>query len=150
LLFAGAAKEVLTPFLDRPADATCFSPRETVDDLRSSLETARFAKGRTGKRKKPVAADSGYGDRYSAQSYWRAIDRACEAAKVPHWYPYQLRHLAAAEIQELYGLDAVQALLGHHTKSMAEHYAGAAVKTAAEVAKARGGAKNEAAAKATG
>jgi integrase len=61
------------------------------------------------------------------------------AAGVAEFAPYQLRHAAAAEIKALFDLDAVQALLGHHTKTMAEHYGGVAFRKAAEVAKGRAG-----------
>lgn len=142
LLFAGGAKDVLAPFLDRGPDAPCFSPREAAESLRAEQRAAREARGggsggsRKPRKEHPARAA---GDRYTDDAYRAAITRACVKAGVPHWFPYQLRHLAAAEVKSLFGLDAVQALLGHHTRTMAEHYGGAAVKAAAEVAKARGG-----------
>ncbi len=143
LLFAGEAQGVLAPFLDRNPEAPCFSPKEATEGLRAEQKAAREGRGggSGGNRKVPKVAAPRRApkDRYTDNSYRAAITRACEKVGVPAWFPYQLRHLAAAEIQEVFGLDAVQALLGHHTKSMAEHYAGTAVKTAAEVAKARGG-----------
>ncbi|HYH67967.1 MAG TPA: tyrosine-type recombinase/integrase [Urbifossiella sp.] len=143
LLFAGEAQAVLTPFLDRGPDVPCFSPKEAAEGLRAEQRAAREARGggSGGNRKVPKAAAPRRApkDRYTDNSYRAAITRACEKAGVPAFFPYQLRHLAAAEIQEVFGLDAVQALLGHHTKSMSEHYAGLNVKTAADVAKARGG-----------
>lgn len=51
------------------------------------------------------------------------------------WFPYQLRHLAAIEVKAAFGIDAVQALLGHHTRSMSEHYGGTSFKVAAAAAK---------------
>lgn len=138
LFFAPESQAVLAPFLDRESDAYCFSPREAVDGLRAEQRAARKSKVQPSQvdRRKPDP-EKRPSEKYNARSYYQAIRKACVRAGVPHWFPYQLRHLAAAEVKALFGLDAVQALLGHHTRTMAEHYGGAAVRTAAEVAKSR-------------
>lgn len=60
---------------------------------------------------------------YSAQSYGRAVGRACESAGVPHWHPHQIRHAYATRVRALYGLDAAQAILGHKHARVTEIYA---------------------------
>lgn len=144
LTFGAEAQAVLAPFLDRAADAFCFDPREAIADLRAELKAERSARGggSGGNRKRPRPGRSRVvGNRYTPRTYREAVQRACVKAGVPHWYPYQLRHLAAAEVKSLFGIDGVQALLGHHTRTMSEHYGGAAVRTAAEVARGRAAGK---------
>ena len=60
---------------------------------------------------------------YTSQSYGRAVKRACEKTKVPHWHPHQLRHAFATRVRESHGLDAAQAVLGHATARVTEIYA---------------------------
>ncbi|HJZ53826.1 MAG TPA: site-specific integrase, partial [Gemmataceae bacterium] len=140
LLFAPDAQRVLAPFLDRDAAAYCFSPRESTDGLRAEQRAARKSKVQPSQaNRKKVNPQKQPGLQYNHRSYNQAVRKACVKAGVAHWFPYQLRHLAAAEVKAVFGLDAVQALLGHHTRTMAEHYGGVAVRTAAEVAKKRAG-----------
>jgi integrase len=62
-------------------------------------------------------------DRYTTQSYDRAIERAAAKAGVPHWTPNQLRHAAGTEFRKRFGLDAAQAVLGHAKADVTEIYA---------------------------
>ncbi len=137
------AQEVLRPFLERPVDAYCFSPRES----RPKEETPRRNRRRKQKSARPP------GVRYSRDSYRRAIARACEIAfSMPKelrviaknasaeekprleaeaakwrrehcWCPNRLRHLRATEIREKFGLEASQTVLGHSRANVTEHYA---------------------------
>ena len=111
--------------------------------LRQSQRDAAAAKrkGVKGGSRKPLAVtpDRVLGEQYSPGAYRKAVKTACKRAGVPLYTPYALRHLAAAVVKSLYDLDAVQALLGHHTRTMAEHYGGVAFAKAAKVAKSRGG-----------
>jgi len=70
------AQEILRPFLDRPPETYCFSPREALA-------------GRRGGGRKDLR------DRYDSMVYPRAIMRAAAKAGVPHWHPNQLRHTVA-------------------------------------------------------
>jgi integrase len=145
LLFAGESQKILEPFLRRPATEYCFSPAEAMEWLRAE-QRATAAKLREkkgvktgGSRKVKVEVPRrSFKAKYGKDAYAKAIRTACQRAGVPSFPPYALRHLAAAEVKGLFDLDAVQALLGHHTKAMAEHYGGAAFGKAAEVARARG------------
>jgi integrase len=68
-------------------------------------------------------------------AYCRAITRACEKAGIPRWVPHQLRHTAADQVRQHFGLDHTQAVLGHSTADMSEHYARVSSSKAAEVAR---------------
>ena len=136
LTFGAAAQAILAPYLDRPADSYLFSPQETVRQMRERMRKDRLERGGgSGGNRKPKSPT---GDRisecYTPRTYRQAIARACRRAGVPHWYPYQLRHLAAAEIKAMMGIEGVQALLGHHTHAMADHYGGVSARLAIEAA----------------
>ena len=85
------SRELLSPFLLRPAGELCFT----------SLTGRPW-------------------DRFS---YRDAIHDACKLAEVPCWNPYQLRHNAGTEVRRLFGLEAVQSVLGHASRSVSEVYA---------------------------
>lgn len=152
------AKMILRPYLNRPDDAYCFSPQESEEaraaERREKRETpmtpsqAKRRPKRNGKRRP--------GERYTNDSYCRAIRRACEAEaesrreaaakagataeelkaiKPEYWRPNQLRHSAATEIREKYGLEAAQVVLGHSKMNTTEIYAEKNAKLAEQVAR---------------
>ena len=130
------AQDVLKPWLRTNLDEYLFSPAEA--------EATRLA-GRHARRKTPMSYGNRPGtnrkatparppaDRYTSDSYRRAITRACDKANraaklkvaeagrevaaderlVPRWHPHQLRHNFATMIRREYGLEAAQILLGH-------------------------------------
>ena len=78
-------------------------------------------------------------------SYTLSIRRAVEKynrqnpeSTVEMWSPHQLRHAKAHEIRERFGLEHVQATLGHADFSMSERYAQATLGRAVEAAAATG------------
>ena len=77
------AQDILRPYLLRPADAYCFSPAETVDDMRERRTSNRKTPDGQGngigsnRRRKPAILPGG---RYDAAAFRRAITRACEIA----------------------------------------------------------------------
>ena len=52
----------------------------------------------------------------------RSVARACLLAGVPHWYPHQLRHNLATEINEKLDIVAAQKLLRHTDPRMTRRY----------------------------
>ena len=62
-------------------------------------------------------------ERYTKDSYGRAIRRACEAAEIPRWTPNQLRHSRATAIREQFGIEAAMVVLGHSDAGTTEIYA---------------------------
>lgn len=135
--FGPAAQEILRPFLDRDPLAYCFSPAEA--------KAERWADGRKtrtggGNKKKPSASPTRVaGVKYTARTYCQAVARASCAAGVASWSPYQLRHLAAEQIDDLFGPQHAQDVLGHANPQTTTRYikAKGTLKRAAEVARKR-------------
>ena len=134
------AQSVLTPYLDRNADAFCFCPREVLEKKRrkdrkrrktrvqpSQIRRAEERRRRAALRRRPP------GDCYTTTTYRRAIHRACKDAKVKLWSPNQLRHAAATEIRKKYSLADAKAALGHSSISTTLIYAEACAEEAAKV-----------------
>jgi integrase len=70
------------------------------------------------------------GEFYDSHAYRVAVKHAIakgnkvlpEGKKIPHWYPYQLRHSAATQMEAMLGDTEAQALLGHKTVNMTKRY----------------------------
>jgi integrase len=103
------AQEVIRPYLaSRTPEEYLFSPREA--------ELARLEKlGQTGETRAK--------ERYQVGSYSRAIRRACARLQIPSWHPHQLRHNAATRLEDEFGTQVAQTILGHATLTMTRHYA---------------------------
>ena len=96
-------------------------------------------------KKKPKRAKR---DQYDTASYRRAIKygitkvNRLRAAKgespIPSWYPLQLRHSRATELNELYGIEAAAVSLGHAHADVTKVYAERNLKLAIDVAKKTG------------
>jgi integrase len=79
------------------------------------------------------------GERYTANTYRKAIHRACDVADqqahlahpdvstdvriIARWSPNRLRHTAATEIRKRFGLEAAQVTLGHAAADITQVYA---------------------------
>lgn len=123
IYFGPRAQAIVKRFLARPTDAPLFSPIEADVERRAKLTAKRKTpKGQGNEvgtnvspdpKRKPKAA-------YTVNSYRRAIERACKAACVPRWFPYQLRHNYATNVRRQYGLEAAQILLGHSSALVTE------------------------------
>jgi len=113
------AQAVLAPFMERGADAYCFSPREA---------------GRASRLHR---------DHYDNQTYPRAVARAIERANrerakgglplIPPWHPNQARHTVATRVRALGGPDAARTVLGQKSLKATEIYAERDEATAAEI-----------------
>jgi integrase len=174
------AQQVLLPYLDRAPEAYCFDPRETVEQVRQLRRDKRVTPANFGNRQGYSARtrsgqsrrDAPPSDRYTVDSFRRAIHRACDRAFPPpppyarldretkkqrdarltkaqreelqrwesaeRWSPNQLRHSAATEIRERYGIEAVAAVLGHSRTDTSEIYALRNIQLAQQVAKELG------------
>ena len=71
-------------------------------------------------------------------AYCRAITRACEKAGIERWTPHWLRHTFCTRIREQHGIEAAQALAGHTTSEMTDHYSNRMDKLASKTAAAVG------------
>lgn len=126
IFFGPKAVAVLRPFMARHPGAHCFDPRESVNEMRRRRRSERVTPegygngpGTNVKRKPAIVA----GDCYTPGTYARAIVRAAQQAKVPRWSPNRLRHAAATEIRQRFGLEAAQVALGHARRTTTEVYA---------------------------
>lgn len=120
----GDAREALTDYLNRPADAYLFNPAESVAWYNAQKRAKRKTKvqpSQQNRRKaKPAKTPR---ERFDSHSYRQSIQRAAKRAGVPHWHPYQLRHLAATTVRDALSLEEVQALLGHSDLRITQRYA---------------------------
>lgn len=122
----GDARDALTPFMHRNADTFCFSPRESkrwYQQQRTANRVTPESFGNIVGSNRRINPKRRPGEKYTKDSYNRAIRRACDKAGVKRWTPYQLRHMTATAIRESLDLEAAKALLGHSTSAMTEHYA---------------------------
>lgn len=135
------AQQTILPYLSRDPDEFCFAPAESEQirnaerrSLRKSPLTPsqRRRRPKSRPRRRP-------GDRYTPNSYRRAIHRACGLAfpmpadlaaeqckmwrKAHQWHPNRLRHAAATEIRKQFGLEAAQVCLGHSQADVSQIYA---------------------------
>jgi len=129
------AKATIKPFLQANTEAYLFSPQRAEVERYANAETHR----RPNQRPKTPQTDRTLGERYTTQSYGRAIARACDVADlaakmerglerdseriVPHWHSHQLRHNYGTMIRREYGLETARILLGHRSVPMTELYA---------------------------
>jgi integrase len=132
------AQEVLRAWL-RPEDpgVWLFQPAEAEGQRWAALRDARIAAGGgSGGSRKPHSRRPRRppGQRYTADSYRRAIERACQQASIVRWTPHQIRHSFATRVRAAFGLDAARAALGHSDADVTLDYAEIDSGRAAEVA----------------
>ena len=130
------AQAILEPYLQRPTDAFCFSPRESEVARHREQRACRKSPvqpSQRNRRKKNPRRPAG--DGYTRDSYRRAIERAAKAAGVGHWFPNQLRHSAATEIRAMFGIEAASTRLGHKSITITELYAEKSAKLSRDVAR---------------
>lgn len=155
------AQAVLAPYLLRAENSYCFSPREAVKQQQASQHESRVTPIHHGNR--PGFCRSGLagkkakrrpGEKYTTDSYRRAIHRACDLAYPPgeqlsddalkiwkgkhRWSPNRLRHTRGTEVRKEFGLEAAQVILGHSAANVTEIYAERDAEKAREVARRTG------------
>lgn len=132
----GDAREAITDYLNRDAKSCCFSPMESVSwqqatkrsERKSKVQPSQASRAKDNPEVQP-------GDRYTQDSYRRAVARACKRAQVAQWHPYQLRHLNLTEIRDVLGVEHAQAMGGHSRIDMTEVYAQQSERRAIEAAR---------------
>ena len=104
-----------------------FSPRAAMKERYAARSTHRSKPNTRRKTARKLQ------DRYTTQTYGRAVAYLCKKHGIPHWSPNQLRHAAATRLRQEFGLDAAQAVLGHKTAHITQVYASLDRQKAAEV-----------------
>jgi len=117
-------QELIRPRLKSDPEAFLFSPNEALEERRLKLRALRktIVQPSQRNRRRP-APKRKPGKKYTAQSYGRAVLRACRRAGVPHWHPHQLRHTRGTEVRKVYNLEGAQVALGHSHAKITEVYA---------------------------
>jgi integrase len=148
VIFIGPqGQDVLRSYLLREKGQYCFSPADSERQRRRALHDRRVTPLSCGNR--PGTHRKGTpkkrpGECYTSRSYHAAVRHAIAKAnaarakqgrddRLPRWFPNQLRHAAATKIRKHFGLEAVQAVLGHKNMVVSEIYAERNLALAAEV-----------------
>ena len=130
------AQQILLPYLPRDELSFVFCPRESEQKRRQGRHENRktpLARGnRPGTNRKPRPSRAP-GERFTTDSYRRAIHRACRKAGIERWSPNRVRHQAATLIRKEFGIEVAQVILGHASLTTTEVYAEPDVKHAEEV-----------------
>lgn len=123
------SQKAVADFLGKPPGDYLFSPRDAVAGMHAG-------RGGTGGRKPKGYAK--HRDSYTASAYRQAIHRACDAAGVERWCPYDLRHTAATRMRSQHGEEVARVMLGHTSISTTQLYGEVDRAKAREVAAASG------------
>lgn len=127
-------QELIAPYLEgKKAENAVFSPRTAIQErsaVRRANRKTKITPSQATREKERAAKPSRYAEFYSQYSYRQAIKYAIEKAnrqlpeeeKIPHWFPYQLRHSAGTAIELSHSDEDAQALLGHRTVNMTKRY----------------------------
>jgi len=122
-------------------DECIFSPKVAVEQRKDIAEANRKTPlscgNRRGSNRKSNPKKSP-GDRYTTQSYGKAIKSACKLAKIEVWSPNQLRHAAATALRESDGIESASLVLGHKSLDVTQVYAEKSEQKAIELAKKHG------------
>lgn len=135
------AQELLRPWLRKELEAYVFSPAasEKARNAGRKLRRQTPLTPSQARRKRKQRRSRAWGERYTRQSYARAIARACEKVDrvaheqdpsipeeqviVPVWTPNQLRHTRATQLRREFGLEAAKVIMGHSTIETSQIYA---------------------------
>jgi integrase len=152
------AQAILAKYLDRDAEAACFSPSEAMEQRRLMREAKRKTppnqgnrRGYSAKSRRKEKAKPTVGDSYTSASFGKAIRYACRLAwPVPKsmkskaaiaawhrehsWSPNQLRHSRGTELRKQHGVDAASVILGHSSPDTTLIYAEADIEKAKRIA----------------
>lgn len=93
-----------------------------------------------------VRNDRRYRKHYDAQSYCVAVKRGIvkanrtrpSADQIPEWTPHLIRHFKGDTVNEVYGIEAAQAVLGHDSINATKVYTSRRLSLAKKVAKETG------------
>jgi len=125
-------KPDLQAFIFSPADAAAWWREQARLKRKSPLTPSQIARAERA-RLNAAKAKRRPRDRYTKDSYARAVARACRKAGVAPWHPHQLRHTAGTRIREEFGVEAASVILGHKNIRETELYAEKNVKAARRI-----------------
>jgi integrase len=133
------AQEILRPFLLRPEDAYCFSPKESEQQRLAKLHSQRKIPLHYGNRPGTNRKESPLrqpGERFTSETYANSVRKAIKAARrdiqknggnpdmeLPIWTVYQMRHTTGSKTRKMFNYETAGAVLGHNKMSATEIYA---------------------------
>lgn len=135
------SQKVLRPYLLRPSEAYCFSPKESEIKRRERAAAARKTPDSCGNRRgtnRVKVPKRKAADHYTTDSYRRAIHRVCKKHGIERWAPNRLRHTAATSIRKRFGIEAAQVMCGHENADVTQIYAERNLDLAIQVAREAG------------
>jgi integrase len=141
IMIGPRAQEVLKPFLKSDPRAYIFDPRDAVAAHHAERARKRRSRPTPSEDSRRVKGRPGQGRsaRYDRRTYRQAVVRACDRAflhptlskiqpkkltteqgaeirewrKRQRWFPLQLRHTRADQIERQFGIEGSQLVLGH-------------------------------------
>ncbi len=142
------AQAVLAPFLDRPDDAFCFSPRESAQWQSQQRAAARKTPHTPSSKANKRSEFRHLRESYTRNGYHQAINYGIAKVNrfrqqrgqepLAEWNPGQLRHGRGTEIAHQYGIEAARVTLGHATLDATQIYAERDFQLAARIANETG------------
>ena len=142
-------QDLITPYLvgKKPNEAV-FNPQTAMEERNAIKRANRKTKRTPSQQARDEARAKNpkqYNETYDENSYRKAIEYGIkrgnkvlpEEEKIPHWYPYLLRHSAATMTELEIGLDESQALLAHKTADMTRRYSKAQLRIREKLARNR-------------
>jgi integrase len=110
--------DLIAPIIGERTEGYVFRPQDAVRENKAKKWEQAKRKKKTPSRlqrdkeraKRPKQQLTEY---YQAPAYRRAIERACQRAGVPHWFPYGLRHTDVTNVGLEHGIEAAQHVAGH-------------------------------------
>jgi len=142
-------QKLVEPYLHgKTAEAAVFSPRTAMQEhavARRANRKTKIPPSQAAREKARKAKPKQYSEFYNPDSYRKAIKHAIAKAnrqlpeheRVPHWFPYLLRHTAITRESLENGKDAAQALAGHTSPRMTENYDHSQLRKREELARKR-------------
>jgi integrase len=119
------AQKFLENYLNRDKTAYCFSPRDSVAEVRrqkSENRTTPLSCGNRPGSNRKASPKREAGEQYTTMTYGRSIRKVCIRMGLPVWSPNQLRKSAATKIRAHCDLESAQIILGHANKAVTEDY----------------------------
>ena len=122
-------QKMIAPYLEgKTPESAVFSPRTAMREHAALRRANRKTPSPTSEATEKTERE--YSEFYNPDSYRKAIKYAIAKAnrqlpedkRVPHWFPYLLRHTAITRESLENGKDAAQALAGHTSPRMTENY----------------------------
>lgn len=118
------SQAILAEFVNVAPAKVIFSPALAMSLVYAQRRAGRKTPVQPSQQcRKKAKAKRKPGERYTTETYNRAVARAAELAGVTAWHPNQLRHSFGTRVRAVYHLEGAQVALGHAQANVTEVYA---------------------------